>query len=179
MKNPFLWQLWFKMKVKLIFFFSLNKSLDLWLPKYLAVLENRAEAAGSFDPVELCPLIYTTRLSTARMLIELEEWDKAQSVLDGLVEEDEEIVDAWYLLGWLNKLRTDAEKDDVYLGAARYYLGHAKEVHIKNPTKDKEMVKHIEELINEVGPEPVTDDKVEEDDEDWEDEDDNDNMEES
>ena len=43
------------------------------------------------------------------------------------------------------------------------------------------MVKHIEELINEVGPEPVTDDKVEEDDEDWEDEDedDNDNMEES
>ena len=96
-----------------------------------------------------------------------------------MVEEDKEIVDAWYLLGWLNKLRTNAEKDDVYLGAARYYLGHAKEVHIKNPTKDKEMVKHIEELINEVGPEPVTDDKVEEDDEDWEDEDDNDNMEES
>ena len=108
------------------------------------------------------------------MLIELEEWDKAQSVLDGLVEEDEEIVDAWYLLGWLNKLRTDAEKDDVYLGAARYYLGHAKEVHIKNPTKDKEMVKHIEELIKEVGPEPVTEDtedKAEEDEDDWEDED--------
>ena len=153
---------------------SLNKSLDLWLPKYTAVLENRAEAAGNFDPVELCPLIYTTRLSTARMLIELEEWDKAQSVLDGLIEEDEDIVDAWYLLGWLNKLRTDTEKDDMYLGAARYYLQHAKEVHIKNPTKDKEMVKHIEELINEIGPEPVdenTDDKDEDDEENWEDED--------
>ena len=95
-------------------------------------------------------------------------------MLDGLIEEDEDIVDAWYLLGWLNKLRTDTEKDDMYLGAARYYLQHAKEVHIKNPTKDKEMVKHIEELITEIGPEPVdenTDDKDEDDEENWEDED--------
>ena len=49
--------------------------------------------------VEVCPLLYTTRLSTARMLIELEEWEKAVNVLDGLVEEDDEIVDPWYLLG--------------------------------------------------------------------------------
>ena len=34
------------------------------------------------------------------------------------------------------------------------------------------MVKHIEELIKEVGPEPVTEDKAEEDEDDWEDEDD-------
>ena len=33
------------------------------------------------------------------MLIELEEWEKAVNVLDGLVEEDDEIVDPWYLLG--------------------------------------------------------------------------------
>ena len=26
-------------------------------------------------------------------------------VLDGLIEEDEEVVSAWYLLGWLNYLR--------------------------------------------------------------------------
>ena len=119
---------------------SLNKSLDLWLPNYLAVLENRAEAAKNFDPVEVCPLIYTTRLSTARMLIELEEWDKSQQVLDGLIEEDDEIVDAWYLLGWLNKLRSDTEQDEMYLGNARYYLTRAKEVNVRNPTKDTEMV---------------------------------------
>ena len=33
------------------------------------------------------------------MLIELEEWEKSVQVLDGLIEEDDEIVDTWYLLG--------------------------------------------------------------------------------
>ena len=37
------------------------------------------------------------------MLIELEEWEKAVNVLDGLVEEDDEIVDPWYLLGKASK----------------------------------------------------------------------------
>lgn len=107
----------------------------------MAVLENRPQEAQSFDPVEVCPLLYTTRLATSRMLIELEEWEKATQVLDGLVEEDEEIVDAWYLLGWLNKLRSDTEKDDIYLGNARHYLIKAKEFNSKNPTQDKEMVR--------------------------------------
>ncbi len=67
---------------------ALDKSLSLWLPNYMAVLENRPEeASASFDPVEVCPLLYTTRLATARMLIELEEWDKAVQVLDGLIGE--------------------------------------------------------------------------------------------
>ena len=38
------------------------------------------------------------------MLIELEEWEKSVQVLDGLIEEDDEIVDAWYLLGIYNIL---------------------------------------------------------------------------
>lgn len=134
---------------------DLNKSLDLWLPNYMAVLENRAHEASkeAFDPVEVCPLLFTTRLVTARMLIELEEWEKANQVLDGLTEEDDEVVDPWYLLGWLNKLRADFEKDQIYTGNARYFLNKAKEVHAKNPTQDQEMVRHIEELLTELGPE--------------------------
>ena len=34
-------------------------------------------------------------------------------VLDGLIEEDEDVVDTWYLLGWLNKLRADFERSKV------------------------------------------------------------------
>ena len=60
--------------------------------------------------------------------------------MDGLTEEDDEIVDVWYLLGWLNKLRSENESDEMYLGNAKYYLNKAKMVHVKNPTKDKEMV---------------------------------------
>ena len=44
-------------------------------------------------------------------------------------------------LGWLNKVRQDAEKEDLYVGNARFYLTKAKEVNVKNPTEDKEMVR--------------------------------------
>jgi len=149
---------------------TLNKSLDLWLPAYMAVLENRPQEASNFDPIEVCPLLFTTRLSTARMLIELEEWEKATNILNGLVEEDDEIVDPWYLLGWLNKVRQDTEKDDLYMGNARYYLTKAKEVHVKNPTQDKEMINHIKDLLNELGPDTENDIEGEilDDDDGWE-----------
>ena len=96
---------------------SIQTSLSKWLPSYTAVLENRPVAASTsstkprFDPVEVCPLLYTTRIATAKILIELEEWNSATQVLDGLIEEDEDVVDTWYLLGWLNKLRADFERD--------------------------------------------------------------------
>ena len=90
-------------------------------------------------------------------------------VLDGLIEEDENVVDTWYLLGWLNKLRADFEKEnsqktknaekhqngsadknhqhsgdeDVvegYIGNARFYLIKSKNVHQKHPTDDAELV---------------------------------------
>ena len=86
-----------------------------------------------------------------------------------MIEEDEDVVDTWYLLGWLNKLRADFERepnnqvqnvdkskeesssfskpppqeDDVaegYIGNARFYLKKAMSVHRKNPTDDSELV---------------------------------------
>ena len=55
----------------------------MWLPSYEAVRENKpgtSSGAADFDPVEVCPLLYTTRISCAKMLIELEEWDSAVKV---------------------------------------------------------------------------------------------------
>ena len=43
----------------------------------MAVLEDREVAA---DPVEVCPLPYNTRLSTVKILMELELWDDATQV---------------------------------------------------------------------------------------------------
>ena len=74
----------------------------------------------------------------------------SSQVLDGLIEEDEDVVDTWYLLGWLNKLRADFErtnatetKDDLYegyLGNARYYLNKSLKVQHKTPSDDTELV---------------------------------------
>ncbi len=59
----------------------MQESLSLWLPNYQAVLENKEGAAGEdFDPVESCLLLYTTRIATAKILIELEMWDEATQV---------------------------------------------------------------------------------------------------
>ena len=100
-------------------------------------------------------------------------------VLDGLIEEDEDVVDTWYLLGWLNKLRADFERepnnqtksidkskdesssfsklppqeDDVaegYIGNARFYLKKAMSVHRKNPTDDSELV-NMSKYYNRIG----------------------------
>ena len=68
----------------------IKKSLELWLPKYKAIEKGEA-AEGSFDPVEVCPLLYPVRLSTAKILIEVEEHDLAVEVLEGLTEEDDSV----------------------------------------------------------------------------------------
>merc|ERR1712133_308610 len=86
----------------------------------------------------------------------------ATKVLDGLIEEDEDVVDTWYLLGWLNKLRADFERTKVteskdedvsegYLGNARYYLNKSLKVQHKTPTDDTELISHIEEILKKIG----------------------------
>lgn len=124
----------------------IKKSIDLWLPKYKEIHEGTAEA-GSFDPIDVCPLSYPTRLSAARTLIEVQEYDIAVEVLEGLSEEDDEIVDTWYLLGWLNYLQGEDHKD-----SARLYFHRAKQVHAIAPSEDNQLIEHLEELIQELGP---------------------------
>ena len=79
-------------------------------------------------------------------------------VLNGLTAEDESVVDVWYLLGLTNKLRADFEAGEAtdeegksvaegYNGNARYYLKKALRVQAKNPSKDKQMVAHVKELL--------------------------------
>ena len=59
----------------------MNESLSKWLPLYTEALQSRPSSSKQkFDPVEVCPLLYTTRIATAKILIELEDWDNATKV---------------------------------------------------------------------------------------------------
>lgn len=63
-------------------------SLEIWLPKYL-----EAEESGPLvDPTQAITLTYDSRISTSRILTEVEEFDKAVTVLEQLIEEDDEVV---------------------------------------------------------------------------------------
>jgi len=119
---------------------AISKSISQWLPRYVAVLERGGD--------EECLLDFNTRLVTAKILIEVEDWNNGAAVLEGLIEEDDEVVAAWYLLGWLHHLKKDDESE----GNVRFYLNKAKQVHVMNPTDDDAMVDHIEEILAEVGP---------------------------
>lgn len=43
---------------------------------------------------------YTSRLSLVRLLLECEMMDEASEVLQQLEQEDDQVVDLWFLLGW-------------------------------------------------------------------------------
>ncbi len=64
------------------------QSLDSWLPKYVEA----CEAGPLVDPTQSITLTYDSRINTSRILTEVQEYDKAITVLDQLVEEDDEVV---------------------------------------------------------------------------------------
>lgn len=61
----------------------------------------------SFDDLQY-PL-YEQRLAMAKVLLELELCEEATEVLEGLLEEDDSVVDSWYLLGIAQVSLKDAE----------------------------------------------------------------------
>lgn len=126
---------------------AIKKSISLWLPKLQAADEGTSPEE-EFDPVEMCPLPYTARVQSGKILIELEEYDEATDCLETLLDEDDEVPDVWYLLGWANYLHGKE-----YYSNARHYLHKAKEVFTKIKYQDMELLGHIEELVQELGPE--------------------------
>lgn len=127
------------------------KSLDLWLPKYI-----KADEEGFVDPSQVIPLTYDSRINTSRILTECDEYDKAIQVLEQLLDEDDEVVVVWYMLGWINEL-----KGDDYKSTAKYYLKKADELatKIKYEQKylDDQLRNHIKELLEKLKDVPSDD----------------------
>jgi len=118
---------------------SIHKSLDLWLPQHTEFIES-----GKGEETQLS---YNSRLGTVKLLLDLEMFDEATQICDALLEEDDEVVAPWYLLGWLNYLREDQD----YWGNVRHYLKKAQQVQVMNPTDDDAMIQHITEILGEIG----------------------------
>ncbi|BFY97480.1 hypothetical protein BsWGS_00520 [Bradybaena similaris] len=124
----------------------IKKSVSLWLPKVQALNTANVEDA-EFDAVELCPVPFPARIQCAKILIEVEEYELATDVSETLLDENEEVPDVWYLIGWANYLQGQD-----YYGNARHYLHKAKEVYVKVKYQDIALKGHIDELLKELGP---------------------------
>lgn len=159
----------------------LLKSVGLWLPaqKQSAASSNTEEDMQNEVPP------YESRITTAKLLIEAEEYEVAVDVLEGLLEEDDEVVQVWYLSGWVCYLQLEKAKEQqeregrevtgeeteewkALKEAARSYLTNAKKLYGKLRCDDQPMLEHVEQLLGELGGEleaeeedPVLDDDYE------------------
>lgn len=152
----------------------LLKSVAGWLPSQKAASASEEDLQN----FEIPP--YETRITTAKLLIEAEEFETAVDVLEGLLEEDDEVVQVWYLSGWVCYLQlqrakelqqrevreaSEEERDEAkaLTEAARSYLTSAKKLHNKLRCDDPPMLEHVEQLLRELGGEMEEEEAPEED----------------
>uniref|UniRef100_A0A3P8U553 Si:dkey-12j5.1 n=1 Tax=Amphiprion percula TaxID=161767 RepID=A0A3P8U553_AMPPE len=142
----------------------LLKSVGMWLP---AQKQSAASSTTEEDVQNDIPP-YESRITTSELLIESEEYETAVDVLEGLLEEDDEVVQVWYLSGWVCYLQwekakeqqeregrevTEEEKEEwkALTEAARSYLTNAKKLYSKLRCDDQPMLEHVEQLLGELG----------------------------
>ncbi|XP_056299640.1 uncharacterized protein si:dkey-12j5.1 isoform X2 [Pseudoliparis swirei] len=142
----------------------LLKSVGMWLPA-------QKQSAASFSTEEemqdnIPP--YESRVTTAKLLIESEEFEMAVDVLEGLLDEDDEVVQVWYLSGWVCYLQLEKAKEqqeregrevteeeteewNALKEAARSYLTKATKLYSKLRCDDQPMLEHVEQLLGDLG----------------------------
>ncbi|XP_047216310.1 probable assembly chaperone of rpl4 isoform X2 [Girardinichthys multiradiatus] len=159
----------------------LLKSVGMWLP---AQKQSAASSATDEETQNEIPP-YESRITTAKLLIESEEYEMAVDVLEGLLEEDDEVVQVWYLSGWVCYLQWEKAKQQqeregkeatvegkeewkALQDAARSYLTNAKKLYMKLRCDDQPMLEHAEQLLGELGGEMEAEDEDPDLDDDYE-----------
>ena len=84
---------------------ALTQSLDLWISP------NIEDGGEMDDEVSNAVPDFPTRISLARLLMEVSMLEEALNVLERLVNEDDQSVEAWYLGGWCLYLAAEMNKD--------------------------------------------------------------------
>lgn len=100
---------------------------------------------------------YSTRISLSRLLMEAEMEDEAIEVLERLIGENDESVEAWYLGGWcLNliaekqKANNNMERIAPLLKASRDWLENCLKLYMAFEYEDERLKAHADELLKEL-----------------------------
>lgn len=138
---------------------ALRKSLEIW--------KDEEDSMPDF----------ASRISLCRLLMEVDMLTEAMVVLSGLVTEDDQSVEAWYLGGWCQILQSTglkAEDDEILRvrEGARQWLGNCLRLYEQQDYEDERLKGHALELVEELAKVLGPEDEAEEDDEEaWQDED--------
>uniref|UniRef100_A0A673XNC7 Si:dkey-12j5.1 n=1 Tax=Salmo trutta TaxID=8032 RepID=A0A673XNC7_SALTR len=145
----------------------LRRSVDAWLPalKQSDAPPSREDIEEEHTQSDIPP--YESRITTAKLLIEAEEYEVGVCVcrMSFLCEK----ASVWYLSGWVCYLqmeRTREESDEereALKEAARSYLTKAKKLYVKLRCDDGPILEHMEQLLGGETEEGDTDPALDED----------------
>ena len=78
-----------------------------------AALKRSIDTWRDLEPEDTGVPDFATRISLSRLLMEAEMESEAMEVLNRLVQEDDQSVEAWYLGGWCQYLMAESEKSNM------------------------------------------------------------------
>lgn len=106
-----------------------------------AVSSKSSEIEETEDDMD--PESFFVKLNLAKVLIELNELPAAVDVLDNVLQIEDEVIEVWYLLGWVYYVTGDREE-------AMTSLEYASKLSEQYECNDAQMLQHIRELIEEM-----------------------------
>jgi len=174
---------------------AIQTAVALWLPQYQKATAEDDEdddsptaaasllsgpstsAAAMADPVQPCPLSVDERIDTAKYLIELfmmkSDEDQlanlAVEVLDTILDEDDENIFVWYLLGWIGCMQGKEQYVNSKLSLEQALQIGSKKGYLQSGQYgvDKEQIQAVlDELKKKMEEENVVAEEEEEDDDD-------------
>jgi tetratricopeptide (TPR) repeat protein len=119
---------------------------------------------------------FATRVSLSRLLMEIEAEPEALTVLEGLIKEDDQSVECWYLGGWCQmlisqKAGADTETLQKSQEQAKTWLDNCLRLYRVQLYEDERLRDHAAELVQQLNKALGVEDQMEDDDA-WEDEED-------
>ncbi|KAK5164818.1 uncharacterized protein LTR77_009482 [Saxophila tyrrhenica] len=156
-------------------------------PDAQAALKRSIDAWSGLDPEDPAIPDFAIRISLSRLLMEAKMEDEAMKVLNRLVLEDDQSVEAWYLGGWCQHLIAQREQlskegtagdsgleEDVEaaMKGSRHWLNTSIKLYDLLDYEDERLLEHAKELVGEIdkilGPEDEQADGGEEEYDEWE-----------
>ena len=153
------------------------------IPEAKSALERSMQLWCDLPPEDVSVPDFPTRISLARLLMEVSMADEALEVLERLVQEDDGSVEAWYLGGWclylsgVSRREQSSSMDEgddgdgewkALLAASREWLGNALRLYEMVEYEDERLREHAVELVGEIGKEVAVGEGEGDGEEEWE-----------
>ncbi|KIW85932.1 hypothetical protein Z517_01325 [Fonsecaea pedrosoi CBS 271.37] len=163
---------------------ALKRSLDIWNDTPSASVQDPTKDEEASAGEDGRRPDFATRVSLSRLLMEVQLEPVAMTVLEGLVREDDQSVECWYLGGWCQVLvsqkgDTPSETKAKCLETAKQWLDNCLRLYRVQGYEDERLREHAVELVDGLKKELGLEGEMDEDDGDWEDVDDQDDEEEA